>query len=230
MEQTLLERKLEKFLQEIGMPLGERYYVDAMQMQAELEDIANPKLKELNKPIKDLNEFWDQVIAEEESGESSEHGMIRMGLEPSFQRRSEIYNGLGFEYTLDACLEQRRYGREKLDELIRKRDFTTIGGEFVSINYNKDFQWQEPISTRAREQFYHRFYSIERPVIMNISINEKGIIHIIDDFSEIGLSELDYKRLQPSLQRIHAFKDSSLLNEPNIYRLMDSLREIKEVV
>ena len=117
MEQTLLERTLEEFLAKIDMPLEERYYLDAMQMQAELEDVMDPRLERL----KDLDKLKaesddealkiiiEKIILSNECGESSEHESLRMNLEPSFKRRSEIYKGLGFQYTLDACLEERGY-------------------------------------------------------------------------------------------------------------------------
>ena len=65
---------------------------------------------------------------------------------------------------------------------------------------------------------------------MHIAIDEKCIVTLIDNFTEWDEEDkFAYKVLEPSLQRIQIFK-GKLINESNIYDLMNCVEEVKKVI
>ena len=86
MQKTLLESQLERTLQELQMPLGERIYAAELDFQADMEDLTSEIKSRDYQQSKSIEKIsWDISPRQQWKGQ-----------QPRFIRTSEVYNGLGF--------------------------------------------------------------------------------------------------------------------------------------
>lgn len=220
MEQTLLEKTLEEFLPKIGMKLGSRVYADDKDFQAELEDVINP-MSQLKPNVSFIERL--QHYIEIYRGHSPEQ--IHKGEQYLIERRSTIFNGLGFTYIL--CTDPPILKKELEDSVIKERDFGELGAEYLDIYFNMDEIWQSStISPRSQAQIANRFYNdIENKRLM-LGVLPDYEIEIWNSAKKEGYDNC--QQIRGPLEAIEKDFDGKKLNENNIQELMQYLRELKE--
>lgn len=222
MEKSLLETKLEEYLSQIEMPLRERTYAEEMDFTAELEDLVKPtqELEEDSSP--------EEKILREIFKRSSKEQDLK-GEQPAIRRISEIYNGLGFCYEIWTNPAEKAYEKDRLNDIIKKRDFGELGAEVLIIHYDSKLK-EIPITSRTKAGIFHDFYSFNygetRKLFMNIFPDNK--IEIVTSAKELNYK--DCERLRMPLDAIEKEFEGRYLDSDNINKLMNHLRELKELV
>lgn len=219
MEKSLLESKLEEYLQSIGMPLGERIYAEDKDFQAELENIITQK-KYLSTPEGMLFGRVFGYVSEEQ---------VMQGRQSFIDRYSLIYNGLGFRYFILSDMPPRaKSAKEISDKSIKSRK---IGNnaleEILWIFYNEEFRNSEIKSRRVKIE--DSFYKKTQIPQFGLSVLSNYKIKV-DNFTRKERNYKGCKIFANIFKAIEKEFQEKILNEDNSNELMNYLSELKKLV
>ncbi len=218
MEKSLLESKLEEYLQSIGMSLGERIYAEDKDFQAELENIITPK-KYLSTPEGILFGRVFGYVSEEQ---------VMQKRQSFIDRHSLIYNGLGFRYFILSDMPPRAKSvKEISDKSIKSRK---IGNnaleEILWIFYNEEFRNSEIKSRRVKIE--DSFYKKTQIPQFGLSVLSNYKIKV-DNFTRKERNYKGCKIFANIFKVIEKEFQEKILNEDNSNELMSYLGELKKL-
>lgn len=215
MEKTLLEATLEAYLPSIGFALGKRVYSEDKDMQVDIED----SMGGINPAETPLEQLLAEINGEKRSVEQ-----VFRGDQELLERRSNIINGLGFEYTI-CCTEDYPSTRTVVDHIIKNREFGN-GGETLHIYYNFDYAWNTgEIKQRDQAQFLNEFYGVSN-LRLSLEISSDKRIKTFQ------LDEPEVLRLLVVAGCLESMKEDfngQVLDEKNMTKMMSYLKELKEI-
>ena len=228
MEQTLLESSLEETLLDLGMPLGEREYAEDLDFYAEVADWTTD--------VKSTDSQEAQLRSRRSGGDLTEEQFNR-GRQSFLRRRSELYEGLGFEYVIfiSEYVGEKRPARDIADFVIPIRNFGKSGSETLDIYYNTDFALEDS-GQRYHQQLIDRFYQVSpnsySGTVLVCPDNEIKLFSGCLDrlFDPVDDPEDSEHHIREILVRMENYFFEQYLDEGNVGLLMSYVRELKEAV
>lgn len=186
----MLESFLERRLQELGMPLGERQYAEDLDYEARVADLFSS--------IKSTEPLYIRTMGMI-LGRISMVQLLR-GSNPMILRTASPYNGLGFSYEIRP---RESFGEENpakisAGRVIKNRDFGT-GCETLVVHYSPDFSKTPHFS----------LYNSAESCQLNFSVDKELNIGI----ENIAEEEEKKSRMTPVLKQIERLKGEKVSEE-----------------